>query len=211
MADPRRARTRRRLLDAGRRVIAEHGVSGLRIAAVTEEAGVAIGSFQNHFESKDGLVAAIVREAIEALAAEIVDTGGADGDPAEVASAALRRFVRLAYEDPQFCRVLVNLHHGEELFVDAIRPYAQAALAGAVDAGAFEIEDLDIAVTSIVAGALGVIRRILDGHLGPGADSVLARSTLLSFRVDPAEAQRIAELPLPPSRMFTAPQRGVAN
>jgi AcrR family transcriptional regulator len=201
MPDPRPPRTRRRLLEAGHRLIASRGVSGLRIAEITSEAGVAIGSFQNHFASKDELVEEVVREAIETLAAEIIDPGVEGGDPAEVAIAALRRFVRLAYDDPDFCRLLVNLEHGEELFVEAIRPFAQTALERAVEAGAFEIEDMDIAVTSIVAGALAVIRRILDGHIGADADIALAQTTLLGFGLSADESARIAELPLPPSRL----------
>ena len=197
MADPRRARTRRRLLDAGQTLIAERGVAGLRIAEITEEAGVAIGSFQNHFASKDELVEAVIVEAVQALAAQIVEgPGSAEHEPAAVAIAALRKFVRLAYDDPAFCRLLVNLSHSEEVFVAAIRPYAQTALTRAVQAGVFEIDDVDLAVTFIVAGALAVIRRVLDGHLGPDADVQLARATLLGFGVPGVEAERLSNLPL---------------
>jgi AcrR family transcriptional regulator len=195
--DPRRARTRRRLLDAGQTLIAERGVAGLRIAEITGQAGVALGSFQNHFDSKDALVEAVIVEAVQALAAQIVEGPEADNDePAAVAIAALRRFVRLAYEDPEFCRLLVNLSHSEEVFVGAIRPYAHTALERAVQAGAFVIDDIDLAVTFVVAGALAVIRRILDGHLGPDADLQLARATLLGFGVSPGEAARLLRLPL---------------
>ena len=197
MADPRRARTRRRLLDAGHRLIADHGVAALRIAEITEEAGVAIGSFQNHFASKDELVEAVIVEAVQALAAQIVEgPDSADQEPAAVAIAALRKFVRLAYEDPAFCRLLVNLSHSEKVFVAAIRPYAQTALTRAVAAGAFKIADVDLAVTFIVAGALAVIRRILEGHLGSDADVHLARATLLGFGVSCEDAERLSRLPL---------------
>lgn len=197
MPDPRRARTRRRLLDAGQSLIAERGVAQLRIADITEQAGVALGSFQNHFASKDDLVQAVIIEAVQTLAAQIVEGPAVeDSEPAAVAIAALRRFVRLAYEDPGFCRLLVNLSHSEEVFVAAIRPYAQTALERAVQAGTFEIEDIDLAVTSTVAGALAVIRRILDGHLGADADIRLARITLLAYGVTPDEATRLSRLPL---------------
>jgi AcrR family transcriptional regulator len=198
MPDPRRARTRRRLLDAGQVLIADHGASQLRIADITERAGVALGSFQNHFSSKDDLVEAVIIEAVQTLASQIVDgPAAADADPAAVAIAALRRFVRLAYDDPDFCRLIVNLNHSEQVFVAAIRPYAQTALERAVQAGAFEIEDVDLAVTSTVAGALAVIRRILDGQLSADADVRLARTTLLGFGVTAADATRLSRLPLP--------------
>jgi len=194
--DPRRARTRASLLAAGHRLIARDGVSGLRIADLTAEAGVAIGSFQNHFASKDELVAAVVREAIQALAAEIVGAPAPDDPPAEVAMRALRRFVRLAHDDPAFCTLIVNLAHGDELFVEAIRPFATAALQRAVDAGAFVIDDVDLAVTYIVGGALAVMRRSLDGLAPPDADVRLARAVLRGVQVEPVEVDRLSSLPL---------------
>jgi AcrR family transcriptional regulator len=200
MADPRPARTRSRLTTAGRRLIAERGVAGLRVADITREAGVALGSFQNHFGSKDELVEAIVADSLESLAGEIVGTEAEPGRAAEVAIAGLRRFVRLAYEDPEFSRVLVNLSRGEELFLGAISPYARTALERAVEEGAFEIDDIEVAATAIVAGGLAVIRRILDGELGPDADVPLARMVLRGFGVPEEEADRIARLDLTTSK-----------
>ena len=69
MADERRARTRARLIRAGHSLIAEKGVANLRIAELTDEAGVALGSFQNHVASKDELVEVVMREAVQTLAA----------------------------------------------------------------------------------------------------------------------------------------------
>jgi AcrR family transcriptional regulator len=194
--DPRRARTRGRLLEAGHRLIARDGVAGLRIADITREAGVALGSFQNHFASKEELVAAVVREAIQALAAEIVGAPGPDDEPAAVAMRALRKFVRLAHDDPAFCTLIVNLAHGDELFVEAIRPYATTALQRAVDAGTFVIDDVDLAVTYIVGGALAVTRRSLAGQAPPDADSRLARAVLLGMQVEPVDIDRLSSLPL---------------
>lgn len=197
MADPRRERTRARLMSAGQILIADRGVAGLRIADITEEAGVALGSFQNHFAGKDALVEAIVSESLAALADEIVGAQPRPGEAAEVAIEALRRFVRLADDDPQFARMLVNLSRGEELFLATISPFARTALERAVEEGAFEIEDIEVAATAVVAGGLAVIRRILDGDLPPDADIPLASMVLRGFGVDEDEAARISQLALP--------------
>jgi AcrR family transcriptional regulator len=183
-------------MGAARRLIAEKGVAGLRIADITEEAGVALGSFHNHFSTKDEIVEAVVSESLATLAAEIVDEEPAPGVAAIVAVTALRRFVRLAYEDPEFSRVLVNLSRGEELFLEAISPYARIALSRAVREGSFQIDDVEVASTAVVAGGLAVIRRILEGELGQDADIALARMVLRGFGVEPHEAMRLAELDL---------------
>jgi AcrR family transcriptional regulator len=198
MADPRRQRTRSRLIAAGRRLIGEQGVASLRIADITHEAGVAIGSFQNHFASKEELVEAVVSDSLATLAQQIVGGEPEPGDAAIAAIAALRRFVRLAYEDPELAGVLINLGRGEQLFLEATLPYARTALERAVRDGAFEIDDIEVAATAIVAGGLAAIRRIVNGDLARDADVPLAKMVLRGFGVEPDEAARIAELDLPP-------------
>jgi AcrR family transcriptional regulator len=191
MTDPRPARTRTALLDAGHRLIVEKGVAGLRIAEITSEAEVALGSFYNHFATKEELVEAVASQTLTALASEIVPADAGADHPAVVAITALRRFVRLAYDDVPFARLLVNLGRGEELFLSAISPYARTALARAAQDGAFEIEDIEVAVATIVGGGLSLIRRILEQQLAPGADAIYARMVLRSLGVTPREATRI--------------------
>jgi hypothetical protein len=48
----------------------------------------------------------------------------------------------------------------------------------------------------MVGGALAVVRGILDGRYGPGAEDAFAFSTLRSLGLDRAEAQAIATLEL---------------
>jgi AcrR family transcriptional regulator len=191
MPDPRPARTRTQLLAAADRLIVEKGVAGLRIAEITKEANVALGSFYNHFATKEELVEAVAARTLTTLAREIVSEQPGDADVAVVAIMALRRFVRLAYDDEPFSRLLVNLSRGEELFLDAISPYARTALARAALDGAFEIEDIEVAVATIVGGGLSLIRRILEQQLAPGADAIYARMVLRSLGVTPREATRI--------------------
>src|ERR1700756_1876139 len=50
------------ILDAASRSMDDHGVRGLSVAAVLERAQLSTRAFYRHFESKDQLVAAVVRE-----------------------------------------------------------------------------------------------------------------------------------------------------
>ncbi|HYF24200.1 MAG TPA: TetR/AcrR family transcriptional regulator [Baekduia sp.] len=193
----RRARTRQALFDAGRALIAEKGVAGLRIAEITERAGVALGSFYNHFETKEELVAAVVSETAASLAGAIVDEAPTDDDAVDVVAAALRRFVQLAYDDPQMAGVMVNLSHADRLFLDAVSPFAYRAIERGIAEGHFDPDDLDVAVTVGVGGALALMRAILDGRHGPGADVAHAAMTLRSLGVDAERARRAAARRLP--------------
>ena len=55
---------RMRLADAAYQVIAERGHSGLRMAAVAEQAGVSQGALLHHFPDKDSVTLAAIRHAL---------------------------------------------------------------------------------------------------------------------------------------------------
>ncbi len=59
--------TRERILSATRRLLAEVGIEGVTLKAITAHARVGAGSFYNLFDSKDDAVFEVVREAIEAV------------------------------------------------------------------------------------------------------------------------------------------------
>ncbi len=59
--------TRERILAATRRLLAEVGIEGVTLKAITERARVGAGSFYNLFASKDDAVFEVVREAIAAV------------------------------------------------------------------------------------------------------------------------------------------------
>lgn len=56
--------TRRRIMDAATALYRERGVAATSLAAVAERADVARGTIVNHFASADGLLAAVLEEAI---------------------------------------------------------------------------------------------------------------------------------------------------
>jgi AcrR family transcriptional regulator len=65
---PQKAPTARdRILDAAERVFAADGFSGAGMKAIAVEAGVAQGSLHYHFETKDGLYAAVIERRAKAI------------------------------------------------------------------------------------------------------------------------------------------------
>ena len=194
--DRRKEETRARLMAAARALITEKGVAGLRIGEITDHADVALGSFYNYFSSKEELVEAVVSEILASLAETIVMSAPDDEDPAVPAADAIRRFVRLAYDDPEFARLIVNLSHADTLFVTAVHPFAQVALERGRDSGRFLIRDREVALTTLVGGALGLIRSILDGHHGEDAELAYADIVLRALGLPEDEALEISHRPL---------------
>lgn len=192
--DRRRERTRGKLTDATRELIAEKGVAGLRIQEITERADVALGSFYNHFDSKEAVVEAVIAESLqgitETLAAAPLE------DAAELVSIAVRRFVGLAYSDPEFASLVVHLNHADALFGVAVHPAARIAVQRGIAEDRFDVPDLEVAVTAILGGALAVMRAIVDGRLGKNAERNYAEAALRSLGVPPTDAAEVVRRPL---------------
>ncbi len=192
--DRRRERTRGKLTDATRELIAEKGVAGLRIQEITERADVALGSFYNHFDSKEAVVEAVIAESLQGLTETLA--AAPLEDAAELVSLAVRRFVGLAYSDPEFASVVVHLNHADALFGVAVHPAARTAVQRGIAENRFDVPDLEVAVTAILGGALAVMRAIVDGRLGKNAETKYAEAALRSLGVPPADAAEVVRRPL---------------
>jgi AcrR family transcriptional regulator len=186
-----RLRTRRSLLDAARTLIAVKGVAGLRIQDITEQADIALGGFYNYFSSKEELLEAVITESLSELALATITGVDDDTDPAEVVALANLRVIRLAYDEPDFARLIVNIGHSEALFGEAVHPYARTAVQRGIAGGRFVVPDIEVLLTAVIGGAFALIREILDGRHGPHADQAFARHILTSLGVPPSEAESI--------------------
>jgi len=188
-----RLRTRRLLLDAGRTLIASKGVAGLRIQEITEHADIALGSFYNYFGSKEELLEAVITESLSDLASAVITDVDDDTDPAEVVALANLRVIRLAYDEPDFARLIVNIGHSEALFGHAVHPHARIAVERGIKNGRFVVADIEVLLTAVIGGAFALIREILDGRHGEHAHKAFARHVLAALGVPAGEAESIVE------------------
>lgn len=192
-SERQRQRTRRQLLDAGRSLIAAKGVAGLRIQEITEAADVALGSFYNYFESKDGFLEAIITESLSELAATTVGTASDTVDPATVVALATLRIIRLADVEPDFARLITNISNSDALFGRALHPYAREAVERGMTSGRFVVPDVDVLLTAVIGGAFALIRDILDGRHSPLAGQTYARHCLAALGLTPTEAATVVD------------------
>lgn len=187
----RRAETRSRLIAAARELISEKGVAALRIGELAERADVGLGSFYNHFESKEELVERVITESLQTLS-EALLAGLEDADAADLVTLSCHRIVRLAYDDPEFARLLVHLNHGDALFATAIRPYAKRVVDAGIASGRFPVLDEEVTLTLIIGGAFAVMRAAVDGEHPRGAEIAYADCVLRMLGVPPDEARELS-------------------
>jgi AcrR family transcriptional regulator len=195
----RRAQTRAQLLDAARTLFARQGVDATAIAEITEQADVGFGSFYNHFASKEEIVEVIVSDALEAQG-RIVDALTSDlEDPAEIVAVAHRYFVRQTRSDPILGWLLVRLDASHRVMTQALGERARRDIARGIASGRFNVADPEVAFLDTAGALLLVMRAVLDGDAGPGADSSHAEGLLRILGLTPEDAAEVAHRPLAPA------------
>ncbi|WP_327115259.1 TetR/AcrR family transcriptional regulator [Nocardia sp. NBC_01730] len=195
----RKARTRAALVSAAQSLIAA-GKLNVPILEITQAADVGMGSFYNHFQSREELFQAAVEEALDRHGA-VLDLLCEDvDDPAHVFAQSFRLTGRLHRRNPTLSKVLLN--NGLILAGSGkgLAPRAQRDVEAAARAGRFQVRDPELAMT-IVAGAALCLGRLLHDHPerddAEAADQV-AEDLLRMFGLPADEAHEICRRPLPP-------------
>ncbi|MEV0852490.1 TetR/AcrR family transcriptional regulator [Nocardia fluminea] len=156
----RKALTRSALIAAGQRFIAE-GRLNAPILEITQAADVGMGSFYNHFDSKEELFVAAVDSALESLG-DYLDSLTTDlADPAEIFAQSFRIVGRLFRLQPDLSRVLINSAASLIESEHGLAPRAARDIAAAARAGRFVVEDTDLAMALVTGSLLGLGRLLL--------------------------------------------------
>ena len=109
---PRRAKTRLALIAAGRALLAERAIDAIPVDDIVERAGVAKGSFFNHFKDKDAFADAIAADIRAGLEDEVARVNAGVDDPALRVARGVASFVRFALADDRGARILMRGHGG---------------------------------------------------------------------------------------------------
>ena len=194
----RKAHTRAALVRAAQAFIAD-GKLNAPVLEITQAADVGMGSFYNHFESKDDLFRAAVDDALESHG-NVLDrlTGDLD-DPAEIFAQSFRLTGRLFRNEPELSRVLLN--NGPALITAdrGLAPRAQRDIETAVAAGRFAVRDPELALV-LAAGAIVGLGQLL--HDQPDRDAAeatdrITEDILRTFGLSAADAHDVCTRPLP--------------
>ncbi|MCV7425550.1 TetR/AcrR family transcriptional regulator [Mycobacterium montefiorense] len=194
----RKQRTRAALIKAAQRLIAE-GKVNVPVLEITQAADVGMGSFYNHFDSKEQL--------FEAAVADVLDTHGAMldrltesiADPAETFAASFRLTGRLFRRRPQESEIL--LAHGPALLSSerGLAPRALRDIKAGVDAGRFDVDDPELALAMAGGALLGLGKLLRDdpGRDDAHAADTVTESVLRLFGLSADEARAVCRRPLP--------------
>ncbi|WP_297726432.1 TetR/AcrR family transcriptional regulator [Mycobacterium sp.] len=194
----RKQRTRAALIKAAQRLIAE-GKINVPVLEITQAADVGMGSFYNHFDSKEQLFEAAVSDVLDAHGAMLDRLTESLDDPAETFATAFRLTGRLFRRRPQESEIL--LANGPALLSSdrGLAPRALRDIKAGVDTGRFTVDDPELALFMAGGALLGLgklLRDNPDRDDARAADSV-TESVLRLFGLSGADAQAVCQLPLP--------------
>ncbi|OBB00631.1 TetR family transcriptional regulator [Mycobacteriaceae bacterium 1482268.1] len=194
----RKQRTRNALIRAAQSFIAA-GKINVPVLEITQAADVGMGSFYNHFESKDQLFDAAVADVLDAHGALLDHLTAPLDDPAETFACSFRLTGRLFRRRPQESQIL--LANGMALLSSekGVAPRALRDIRAAVQAGRFTVEDPELAL-AVAGGALlglgNLLRNEPDRDDAAAADTV-TEHVLRLFGLSADEAREICRRPLP--------------
>lgn len=103
---PRGARTRAKLLEAAEHVFATVGYHEASIVKITEQAGVALGTFYTHFEGKKEIFDEVVLDLSQRVRHAMSGASRGVTDRIEAERAGFRAFFRFTAEHPALYRII---------------------------------------------------------------------------------------------------------
>ena len=193
----RRARMRGRLLEAAARVMADQGSDSATIDTFIRAAGVARGTFYNHFKTREELLEALWTSMGHDPFLEIQNACGDMTDPVERFAAMTRLVLLGAMNNPTWGWLILALSADETTLNDDLRGYPRPDLRAGAAAGRFRYES-ETSATDLVVGTMrAALRALLQEGREANYAQALCRMMLRALGINRIEATRISALPLP--------------
>ena len=194
----RKLKTRSALIRAAQRFIAE-GRLNVPILDITQAADVGMGSFYNHFSSKEELFDAAVADALDNLGALLDGFSGSMEDPAEAFAINFRLTGRLFRSRPEEAALL--LANGGSLILSdrGLSPRALRDIAAAIERHRFTITDAELGL-AIAGGMLVGLTTLLRERPQRDTDATVDEVTerlLRTLGMTPHQARAMCRKPLP--------------
>lgn len=197
-ADRRKARTRGSLIHAAQAFLAA-GTANVPIVEITEAADVGMGSFYNHFDSKDELFRAAVEDALDVFGARLDELSGRLDDPAHAFAQSFRLFGRLHRQNRGLSKVLLNNAPAVARSGRGLAPRQRRDIEAGVRAGRFSARDPELVHAVVTGAALGLGHLLHSRPERDDADATdqVTEDVLRMLGIPAAEAHAICQRALP--------------
>jgi AcrR family transcriptional regulator len=194
--DPRRLRTRTALMDAGQKLFSERTFETVSVEFITDAAGVAKGSFYNHFSDKHGL-ATEIGNLLSGYVIDLIDQDAkVFGDPAHRCVRGTMIMLRFSMEHPESARALLRLSRDLFSVNDPLNSRVVEIVKAGIDDGTFNEIGVEDGFMVVVGTAQMLVQQAVDG-VWPEDPKLIAQrcctSMMRAFGVKLPRARRISQ------------------
>jgi len=191
-ATDKRARTRDQLLVAAQQLLAEQSAGALGIRQIAVKAGLVHGSFYNYYPDVPALIEDLSALLFASHAALVAGLRSGGDDLAATFARVTRQTLRLIPEGDGYGRLLFDAGLPVDRFVSGLRGAMGADIATGVQRGIFTVGNLDVAISLVAGGILGVAVDLHRGALPASAIEPVTARLLETLGLPAAEARRLA-------------------
>ena len=193
----RRKRNTTALINAAREIMMEKGVDGATMLEIAERADVGAGTVYNYFRSKDELAIAVLEGLMHSLALRIEKVTNTFKDPARVYAYGISKVLDTATGDIRWAQML----HRSEVIADAMfrimGPFATRDMERAIDAGRFQMKDVELVWRLTTHALIGASLTITKGNLPEESKKQVIAKMLCMAGVSVDDAEKLAKRSMP--------------
>lgn len=188
----KRERTRDQILIAAQELLMECSAASLGIRQVAERAGLVHGSFYNYYADIDALLDGLAELLLATHAIAVAPVRRGLDDHVSLFAATTRQTLRLIQDSPRFARLLFDSGVPIDRLLTALHDPLRADIRAGAKAGAFSIQNPDLAVTIIAGSMMSLAVDLYRGRAKPAAIDELTVQLLRLLGVSPAKAKGAA-------------------
>ena len=187
----KRRQTRRRLLRAGTVVLVERGPAQVTAGQIAAAAGVAVGTFYNHFPSVDDFVDAVADDLSHGVEIGRDTLHDIEHDPSRRVAIGVLQLLEMADADPTAASAFVTLAALRPDFRARIRAIVGQAINDGVEAQLFDVAVGPAAVNAVLGTAFQSMRSLVLGETDRGEAQAVARLVLRLLGVPAGEIDSV--------------------
>ncbi len=189
----KRRQTRRRLLDAGTKVLAERGPGHVTAGHIADAAGVAPGTFYNHFASVDVFIDAVADDLARGMEIGRDTLSTIEHDPSRRVAIGVLQLLAMADTLPDSAAAFVSLAGLRPDFRARIRAHVDQAIRDGVEAGTFDVVAGQAATNAVLGATLQSMRSRVLGEIEGGESTDVVRLVLRLLGTDSGRIDAIVD------------------
>lgn len=190
----RKPSARQKLIAAAYQAMSADGLEGSAIADIIERAGVGVGSFYNHFRSKEALAEAVFADRAEELGATLENVALRSSNVATATCYAFRLVIEEVASDKIWAAFVVRLEPTLQMLDRLLRPHARVGIQAGLDRGELALDDVEAGITAFHAVMIAAAKAMLEGRMTSDQAHRSSFFCLRMFGIADDEAERLSKL-----------------